>query len=53
MAIQILAAEMIPWLGVAVLPPIPSPFVKLLSAKGDPLDLFFWALLLDMILLGT
>ena len=35
-------------------PPPPSGhFEQTLSVEGDPLDLFFWALLLDMILLGT
>ena len=35
-----------------LLPPS-GHFGQTLSVAGDPLDLFFWALLLDMILLGT
>ena len=42
-------------------PPIPPPplippsynFRQTLSVERDPLDLFFWALLLDMVQLGT
>ena len=35
------------------LPPPTGHFGQTLSVEGDPLDLFFWAHLLDMILLGT
>ena len=35
-----------------LLPPT-GHFGQTLSVEGDPIDLFFWAHLLDMILLGT
>ena len=38
---------------VHFLPPLSAQFCQTLSVKRDHLDLFFWALLLDMTFLGT